>query len=247
MGICLFPFSSVANTCDEWFEKLNLKRGSVECVPACNKAADETAGVDKEFYCTPYCAGMCVPNKGEAKCKLDPFWLKRLRAPSEPFSHLASEDLRIVKEALSRMPKAFRSAKLKAIVKASGEGGIVTGYSPAVSSDEYLILFPSAFVKPGETPRILAHEIVHFLIENEWAHRFKEYKRVTGWGIGSVRKGGFVESDGKSSAEEDFANNVEFYLFERSTLKTQSPEIFGWLEKNMRALLQLEKECADAK
>ncbi len=247
LGIYAFHSSAIATSCDEWFEKLNLKLGSVGCEADCTKAADKVAEANKESYCTPYCRGMCVPEKADAPCKLDSFWMKRLKASAEPFSHLASEDRRIVARALSRMPKAFRPAKMKAIVKASGEGGIITGYSPAVSSDEYLILFPSAFGKPGEIPRILAHELSHFLIENEWAHQFKEYKQANGWGTRTRRKGGFVESDGKSSAEEDFANNIEFYLFERSTLRTQSPEILGWIEKNMRALLQLEKECADAK
>ena len=78
---------------------------------------------------------------------------------------------------------------------------------------------------------------------------FKQYKQASGWdstdGATKERKGDFVDPDGKLSPEEDFANNIEFYLFERSTLKTRSPEILKWIDKILAKFLKLEKGCLD--
>jgi hypothetical protein len=56
-----------------------------------------------------------------------------------------------------------------------------------------------------------------------------------------------VEVDGKTSPEEDFANNVEFFLFEPDTLKTKSPNLFAWLQKTLGLKLRLEKGCRNEK
>lgn len=127
-----FHSTAVAIDCEAWFEKLNLKRGSVECVAACKKAGDQTADANKENYCSPYCRGMCVPDKDEVK------------------------------------------------------------------GNEY-------------------------------------------------RKGEFVEHDGKTSAEEDFANNVEYFLFDQAALKNKSPNIFSWIQKNLGQKLRLGKGCLNGK
>ncbi len=63
LGLCAFPFSAIAITCDEWFEKLKLEPSSVSCVADCTRAGDKAADANKEFYCTPYCRGLCVPDK----------------------------------------------------------------------------------------------------------------------------------------------------------------------------------------
>jgi len=59
---------------------------------------------------------------------------------------------------------------------------------------------------------VLFHEVIHHLIINEWSSKFLKYKIELGWNNlkeNPFRKGEFVEPDGKTSAEEDFANSVE--------------------------------------
>jgi hypothetical protein len=236
--------AQAAQSCEEWFRGLKLTVGSKECELQCAMTKTDMASFDCPSRCEEFCRRNSNP-----KCQLDSFWKKRLVAKGEPFANLNILDRQIVERALSKMPKSFRPAKLKAIVKASGTGSILTGYSPAVSSDEYIILFPSAFAKSEEVSRIMAHEITHFLIANEWASHFKRYKQASGWEtegrVVEERKGGFVATDGRSSPEEDFANNIEFYLFERSKLKVQSPEIFKWIDNTLANLLKMEKGCSD--
>jgi hypothetical protein len=242
-----FHSSVIAMTCDEWFEKLNLKRGSVSCQADCTTAADKAADADNEFYCTPYCRGMCVPDKDDATCKLDLFWTSKLNGETKPFSRLHGDDLRAVEAALSRMPKSIRPKNLKAIVKASGSGDITSLSSPATSSDEYLIIFPKGFLNSDQLPRVIVHELSHFMIGREWKSHFSKYKKVSGWNSlpegRPYRDGNFVDPDGKFSADEDFANNIEFYLFEPKALKDKSPKIFEWIKTQLGKSLLMEKGC----
>lgn len=240
-----FHSSAVAIDCGEWFKKLSLKRGSVECVAACTKAGERTADANKENYCSPYCRGMCVPDKDEVKCKLEPFWMKRLKALPEPFQSVVGDEQKSVASALSKLPKSFQPTLLKAIVKGT-RPHFTAPSSEAASTDEFIILYPRAFSEPSNLERVIAHEVVHVLILKEWADSFKKYKEISGWsGINAneYRKGEFVEHDGKMSAEEDFANNVEYFLFDQTALKDKSPNIFSWLQKNLGQKLRLGKGC----
>ena len=45
-------------------------------------------------------------------------------------------------------------------------------------------------------------------------------------------RGTFVSDDGRDSPDEDFANNVEFFLFRPEKLKKTSPGVYDWLKKN---------------
>lgn len=243
LGIYIFPFSAIAMTCDEWFEKLNLKPSSVGCVADCTRAADMAADANKEFYCTPYCRGMCIPDKDEAKCNLEPFWVKRLKA--SPFQSIVGNEKESVKSALSKLPKSFQPMLLKAIVRGT-RPHFTAPSSEAASTDEFIILYPRAFSGPSNLERVIAHEVVHVLILREWADSFKKYKEISGWSSingSEYRKGEFVEHDGKTSAEEDFANNVEYFLFDQNSLKDKSSNIFSWIQTNLGPKLRLQKGC----
>jgi hypothetical protein len=45
------------------------------------------------------------------------------------------------------------------------------------------------------------------------------------------RPGGFVEDDGRQGPREDFANNLEYYLFAPEVLKEKTPKAFDWMRK----------------
>lgn len=235
-----------AQSCEDWFRSLRLA-GTKDCELKCAMAENDMGSFD----CSGRCEEFCKSTKDKSPCKLDDFWLFRLQGKTEPFSPLAGGELAAVKNTLSRVPKSFRPSHLKSFVRASGSGGIANAFNAASSSDEYVILFPRAFSNLEMLPRIITHELSHFLIENEWKQAFKEYKKISGWtafkeGNGH-RAGDFVDADGKFSPEEDFANNLEFYLFEPKTLGEKSPEIFKWIKRKLGAQLKLEKGCHDGK
>ena len=62
---------------------------------------------------------------------------------------------------------------------------------------------------------------------------WKEYDIQGVPGIINVRKI-FVASDSEDSPSEDFANNIEYYLYEGKTLKAKNPKIYTWVENFMK-------------
>jgi hypothetical protein len=136
---------------------------------------------------------------------------------------------------------------LKKIVKGTKLVDITTPFTPAVSTDELIILYPRAFSSQEALARTLLHEIVHFLVNDSWSKTFAKYKKDSGWGsiktVDGFRSGEFVDQDGKMSADEDFANNVEYFVFAQKSLKETSPKIFDWIQNNLKNDLKREKGC----
>jgi hypothetical protein len=105
-------------------------------------------------------------------------------------------------------------------------------------------------LNPEQLPRVILHELSHFMIGREWKNQFAKYKEISGWSSlpegRAYRSGDFVDPDGKFSADEDFANNIEFYLFEPKILKEKSPGLYKWIETNLGKFLLLAKGCQNA-
>jgi hypothetical protein len=76
----------------------------------------------------------------------------------------------------------------------------------------------------------------------------KDYSRATGWVptlhgrtvVWTGRKTGYVEKDGEYSPTEDFANNIEYYLFEPETLRAKTPTAYEWIKKTYGDKLKLK-------
>lgn len=189
------------------------------------------------FSCPSKCSQFC-----EVRCPIAPFWKKALSGETKP---LKAEEQEKILGAISRLPKGFIPKSLKAIVRASNID-FLSPQNPATSSDEFIILFPRAFSSSAQFDRVLFHEVVHHLTINEWSSDFLKYKKEFGWNSlkdGAYRNGEFVENDGKTSAEEDFANNIEYFVFDKEKLKEASKGIFNWINKNMKNRLKTEKGC----
>lgn len=52
----------------------------------------------------------------------------------------------------------------------------------------------------------------------------------------------YVEKDGELSPDEDFANNIEFYLFEPETLRKKSNAIYLWILKTFGSDFKLVRK-----
>lgn len=232
------PWIRAASLCDSWLVETKAKPGTADCEIACSSSGTDMGTFECPLLCSDFC-------KTKNKCTVDKFWEKVLNASSHPFSSLKDQEREIVLKALGRLPKNFRPKSLKAIGKASSPD-FAAPQNPASSSNELIILFPAIFVSTHNIERVLFHEATHHLMFNEWTRTFTKYKKENGWDKESEnlsRKGQFVEPDGKFSAEEDFANNVEYFTFEPAKLKQLSPSIFNWIDKNLKNELRLERGC----
>lgn len=135
-----------------------------------------------------------------------------------------------VVSALNRLPETFWMEEIEGVYrfkKSKDEG------NPASSVKGIIGLYDSAFSEKIELARILSHELAHEKYRRMHSSSKLDYMRTSGWKPVPLNKGtygvtppksGFVGPDGDTSPEEDFANNVEEYLFDESRLKSIAPK-----------------------
>ena len=93
-------------------------------------------------------------------------------------------------------------------------------------------------ISEHDMERVVTHELAHFLYRNLSSEEIDSYLVTAEWKK-DLRSGlkffterkVFVARDGEKYPGEDFANNIEYYLFEKETLKRKNPKIYKWVEK----------------
>ena len=113
--------------------------------------------------------------------------------------------------------------------------------NPAVTDPEKQTITIYNSIAEHSMERVVAHELAHILYHNLSDKEKDSYKNIAQWDSSeisnkvvtiSVRKV-FVAIDGIFSPDEDFSNNMEYYLFEKNTLKRKKPKIYNWIEQLM--------------
>lgn len=243
---------SVEDDCHAWLGDNKISSSDPDCTFKCLSAPVDMG----TFLCHEACEKACAKSAPtKKKCEVSSYWQSRFNGPTTPFKALNDEEKDRVERVLSQLPNSWRPKALKSIVKGSKPADITSMTSPAISSDEYVILFPRAFdLSQEDLERVVSHEVSHLLISNEWSSLLSKYKQAVEWPSSStdkgqlaIRPGQFVDADGKFSPEEDMANNIEYFIFEPSTLKSKCPKIFAWLQKTMGKDLKKQKGCANEK
>ncbi len=112
--------------------------------------------------------------------------------------------------------------------------------NPASHREGDIALYNSAFSKSYSLGRVIAHELAHELWENSDRSFQSSYETATSWqrSVGPIskvitwtgRKDGYVEEDGRFRRDEDFANNMEYYLFAPESLMQKTPTAFEWIK-----------------
>ena len=122
--------------------------------------------------------------------------------------------------------------------------------NPASGSEGDIVIYNSAFDSTSSLGQIVAHELAHQNYDELRETERRDYRHATGWHLeldpeGTIfwagRKVGYVEDDGKNSHEEDFANNVEYYLFRPEKLKKITPTTFDWIRKHFGENFKLQR------
>lgn len=119
--------------------------------------------------------------------------------------------------------------------------------NPATSSAGVIVLYDESFKKSLNLARVIGHELAHQIYEELTGDQKKDYGFIMNWfSIGNGRYvsriEGFVQDDGRESPEEDFANNIEFYLFEPDILRKVTPHAYRWIEEHYGDRLKIRKE-----
>ncbi len=122
--------------------------------------------------------------------------------------------------------------------------------NPASNSDGILALYDSSFDNSRNLARILTHELGHQNYNDLKESDKQDYRRATNWdfelGIDRKyyrigRKSGYVEEDGNTSPEEDYANNLEYFIYNPDKLRQVTPNAYEWIKKRFGPKLKLKE------
>lgn len=143
-----------------------------------------------------------------------------------------------VLEALSEFPEGLLRMPPKGIYRLSKS---VLYPNPASRADDVIVLYDSVFDRDHRLARILAHELAHQSYAHLNAADRNSYRGYVGWTnvevkedsiVWKERAGGYVEEDGRVGPDEDYANNLEYFLFQPDVLKVKTPKAFDWMTKH---------------
>jgi hypothetical protein len=141
-------------------------------------------------------------------------------------------------EALEYLPNFLLSNKILGIYRLKESKDFP---NPASHADGIIVIYDTSFQSSRNLSRILGHELSHQIYLDLSEDNRIDYRKTTGWHLdlesdGKIywtgRKDGYVENDGRTSHEEDFANNLEYYLFNSEKLKKTTPNAYEWVKKH---------------
>lgn len=183
------------------------------------------------------------------------FWLSRLKdgAPpnwphkTEMQSSWSTEQKERVLSAMEELPELLEVASIDGIyrLKNAKDSG-----NPASHTEGMIVIYDNAFSRNRNLGRIIAHEAAHELYSRLDESSAYDYRKFTGWTLvlegreiyWQGRKSGYIEEDGKLSPAEDYANNIEGYIFEPERLNRVSPEAYIWIKKRYGDKLNLRSK-----
>lgn len=173
------------------------------------------------------------------------FWFGRLKdgpPPSWPHktekpAKWTDDERERVLEALGELPEELWDQTIKGIYRSKQSKDHP---NPSSYGGSMIVLYDNAFGKDRRLARLLAHELAHHKyakFENEAIGT--SYRRSTGWRpeiegrdfYWTGRKDGYVEEDGAREPGEDFANNLDHYLFDPERLQKVTPDAYDWIKK----------------
>lgn len=194
----------------------------------------------------------------KAHCKkkriIDETWLEifKPKAPqnwphkTEVFKEWPEDERERVLEILETLPEDLISNNVKGIYRATKSRLYP---NPATSADSIIVIYDSAFTNNADLQRILSHEFAHQMYTDLADKDLQDYQYATNWlpirdkvDLFVSRKVGFVQDDGRDSPEEDFANNIEFYLKEPEQLKKITPNAYRWIKDRYGGKFKYRKE-----
>lgn len=231
------------NSCQKWFAKIGVKPSDSGCLVRCASAETDFASLNCNDLCEEFCQNTCSEAsefwKGKFKDGAPIGWPHKSEVKKVWSENKSQEVLR----ALSTIPNALWQNSIKEIYLMEKSKDFP---NPASHSKGIIVLYDTAF-SSKLLSRILVHELAHEVFDNLSNKQRDDYKSVTNWfedGKNRVRRStGFVKEDGKLSVEEDFANNLEFYLFQPQRLKSVTPHAYNWINRHFGDKFNLRRPC----
>lgn len=241
---------AAADSCDDWFKDSKIVSTASDCEMKCGILQVDMG----TFECPGKCSDFCKPQE---KCAIDKFWKEKVieakpkawRSESEISKSWTEDEKNKVLENLSHLPDILKTKNFRGFYRMKTSAGLV---NPGANFDDQIALFDRAFDGPYSLSRVIAHELAHEYYSNLSQAEKSSYLNAMGWikAAGGEkylpRSDGFMRVDAKDSPEEDFAVNIETYLFEPEQLKQVVPRAYQWVGNKFINQLKF-KDCKSEK
>lgn len=251
LNVLAADFAFASDNCLDWFQSTKIRSASKDCFIQCGLLKTDMSN----YMCSLRCEEFCESKKEH--CDIDTDWIKKIKdgRPAvwslavEKETRWAAKEKDEIAKALSSLPNYFKKLKINGFYRF--KKSIQLG-NPASTDGSKEVIIYDRFFEDNKPVNVLVHELSH-VIYFELSRKLKlDYLKVADWkelslqGSESTFQTGrvnFVESDGSDSPEEDFANNVEYFLTEPNILKDKNPKIYNWIKENFSEKFTLKKEC----
>lgn len=197
----------------------------------------------------------------KAHCRKNPlsyeYWYPKLKPglpekwfrQNENTKPWTTEEMERVLETLESIPEFLWVDRIEGIYRLQKDA---SGHpNPAASSDGKIVLYDLAFDKKFNLAQVLAHEMSHEFFKTLTLSEFKAYAEAGEWISQELfnqviymrgrPKNAFVQEDGRYRIDEDFCNNIEYFLFKPEELKKTTPKVYEWIKKKYGDKLRLRK------
>jgi hypothetical protein len=131
------------------------------------------------------------------------------------FKPWTSSERKLLEKEIAKLPKALREQGVVSILRAV-KSSFQDNPSTSAPDESIIVLYDNA--QKFGYKRVLAHELAHVFYSKLDKHELKTYYEAAGWKDTSQYKfstsrATFSEPDGALGPDEDFANNVEHFVF----------------------------------
>jgi hypothetical protein len=147
------------------------------------------------------------------------------------------EEKERVLEAMGDLPEALWGNSINNIYRMKDSLSSVG--NPATWAQGRIVLYDSVFDQAHNLAEVLGHELAHEAYEKLGYSGQKAYRDETGWYTPDPDESNdsdwrndrskFVEPDGRDSPSEDFANNIQYFLFHPMKLRLFTPGAYEWI------------------
>lgn len=170
--------------------------------------------------------------------------------PGEVTAEWTEPEKKRLLDLLNRMPEELKATPFDGFYRMKKS---VDPINPATTADDgkSIAIYDRAFANPFfSTSRVIAHELGHVIYLSFTESERRNYGIAMKWPMSRngllSRPGGFISSRAKDSVDEDFAENIDAFLFESDKLKDVVPTAYQWISRKFSKKFFLKMGCEDA-
>ncbi len=248
----LFPFLSLADNCEDWFKNSKIPSNSRDCELVCL-----TLEIDMStFTCHNKCEKFCKASP--KKCTSDPYWKSKIKIgrptgwdiPFEKTSNWKEDEKEKLTSILDRLPENMKSVDFEGFYRMTKS---IDRINPATTADsgKVIVIYDNFFENLGLGEQVITHELGHVMYLSLSRRDRENYKNTLGWKKADsdvdLRPGNFISSRAKDNADEDFAENISYFLNDSEKLKSQIPTAYKWIQNKFSKNFKLKEACQNEK